>query len=75
MHILNDAFQELGFRVCFMTEYFLPDVQILRALSFDLELSLLHAEDFVGLYTPEWSHALIYGSQGAGYPWYRRISA
>ena len=25
MHVLNDAFQGLGFRVCFMAEYFLPD--------------------------------------------------
>ena len=25
MHILNDAFQKEGFRICFMAEYFLPD--------------------------------------------------
>ena len=58
MHILNDAFQKLGFRVCFMAEYFLPDVQILRALSCDFELRLLQQEDFSELYTPEWSNAL-----------------
>lgn len=58
MHILNDAFQELGFRVCFMAEYFLPDVQILTALECDYELKILQAEDFKELYTAEWSNAL-----------------
>ena len=27
MHVLNDAFQKDGYRVCFMAEYFLPDLQ------------------------------------------------
>lgn len=58
MHILNDAFQKLGFRVCFMAEYFLPDVQILTALECDYELKILQAEDFKELYTAEWSNAL-----------------
>ncbi len=58
MHILNDAFQELGFRVCFMAEYFLPDVQVLTALPCDYEIKILHAEDFKELYTEEWSNAL-----------------
>ncbi len=31
MHVLNDAFQKLGYRVCFMAEYFLPDLQVLKA--------------------------------------------
>ena len=30
MHVLNDAFQKLGFRVCFMAEYFLPNMQVLK---------------------------------------------
>ena len=58
LHILNDAFQENGFRVCFMAEYFLPDVQILRPLPCDYELKLLTAKDFEGLYTAQWSNAL-----------------
>ena len=32
MHILNDAFQKDGYRVCFMAEYFLPDIQVLQPL-------------------------------------------
>lgn len=58
MHVLNDAFQKSGFRVCFMAEYFLPDVNKLTALPCDYELRILGAEDFAELYTPEWSNAL-----------------
>ncbi len=58
MHVLNDAFQELGFRVCFMAEYFLPDVQILKPLSCEYEYKILNAESFRDLYTAEWSNAL-----------------
>lgn len=58
MHILNDAFQKVGFRVCFMAEYFLPDVQLLRALPCDFELKLLKVSDFENLYTEQWSNAL-----------------
>ena len=58
MHVLNDAFQEFGYRVCFMAEYFLPDVQRVRALPCDFECKILHAEDFTELYTEQWSNAL-----------------
>lgn len=58
MHVLNDAFQEKGFRVCFMAEYFLPDVHALRALPCAYETRLLEARDFDGLYVPEWGNAL-----------------
>ena len=58
MHVLNDAFQKLGFRVCFMAEYFLPDVQALSPLPCEYELKIMGAQDFAGLYTAEWSNAL-----------------
>ena len=58
MHVLNDAFQEFGFRVCFMAEYFLPDVNALHALACDYELRILKQEDFKDLYIKEWSNAL-----------------
>ena len=58
LHILNDAFQKKGFRVCFMAEYFLPDVETLRPLPCDLELRVLQQEDFQNLYTEQWSNAL-----------------
>ena len=58
MHVLNDAFQKYGYRVCFMAEYFLPDLQVLRELPCEYELRVLEAEDFKELYKPEWSNAL-----------------
>lgn len=58
MHVLNDAFQKFGYRVCFMAEYFLPDMQVLRELPCEYELRILEAGDFKDLYKPEWSNAL-----------------
>ena len=58
MHVLNDAFQEKGYRVCFMAEYFLPDITELCELSCDFECKLLTHTDFTGLYKIGWSNAL-----------------
>lgn len=58
LHVLNDAFQEQGFRACFMAEYFLPDIQSLEVLPCDYETRILEVADFGGLYSKEWSHAL-----------------
>ena len=58
LHVLNDAIQERGMRVCFMAEYFLPDVDVLRKLPCDYETKLLLPDDFADLYKPEWGNAL-----------------
>lgn len=58
LHVLNDAMQKEGLRVCFMAEYFLPDIEALKALSCPYALKILHAEDFVPLYIDAWSNAL-----------------
>lgn len=58
LHILNDAFDRHGMRVCFMAEYWLPDVERLRPLSCNYPVRLLTQPDFAGLYLPEWSNAL-----------------
>ena len=58
LHVLDDAMLKEGFRVCFMAEYFLPDLNVLKALSCSYELRVLHAEDFAPLYTDTWSNAL-----------------
>lgn len=58
LHVLNDAVEKKGMRVCFMAEYFLPDVNALKKLSCDFEISLLGPQDFEGLYTDQWSNAL-----------------
>lgn len=58
MQVLNDALQKFGLRVCFIAEYFLPDLAKLAPLPCPYELRVLHQEDFSGLYTEEWSNAL-----------------
>lgn len=58
MHVLNDELQKYGLRICFMAEYFLPDVNCLKELKCDYELKILHKKDFADLYKPEWGNAL-----------------
>ena len=58
LHVLNDAMEKQGRRVCFMAEYFLPDVNVLKALDCPYELRILTKEDFADLYLPQWSNAL-----------------
>ncbi len=58
LHVINDALLERGYNICFMAEYFLPDVDKLRVLPIDFETRLLTQPDFAKLYTPEWSNAL-----------------
>mgnify|MGYP001638972497 CR=1 FL=1 len=53
---LDDALRPLDLRVCFMAEYFLPDVTRLRALSCPYSLRIL--TDFSSLYTGPWNNAL-----------------
>ena len=62
LHALNDALMEKGQKICFMAEYFLPDVDILRERVVEgadpYEMRLLTQSDFANLYLPEWSNAL-----------------
>lgn len=58
MHVLNDEMQKHGLRVCFMAEYFLPDVDSLVELKSEYELKVLKQKDFIDLYQPEWENAL-----------------
>ena len=58
LHVLNEALVEKGQKICFMAEYFLPDVDLLCPLDCEYELRILTGEDFADLYLPEWSNAL-----------------
>lgn len=58
LHVLNDELQKRGLRVCFMAEYFLPDLKQLRELPCAYELRVLGAEDFADLYMDTWGNAL-----------------
>lgn len=58
LHVLDQLLEPFGLKVCFMAEYFLPDMDRLTPLPCAYELRILHPEDFANLYTKEWSNAL-----------------
>lgn len=58
MHVLNDALMKKGQKLCFMAEYFLPDITALRELECTYRIRLLKPSEFSGLYLPQWSNAL-----------------
>lgn len=58
LHVLNDGLQKKGFRVCFMAEYFLPDLTLLGPLDCAYRLQILEPPAFSTLYLPQWSNAL-----------------
>ena len=63
IYALNDLLAPWDARVCFMAEYFLPDVERVRAFQPDCAypLRLLGPRDLTGLYIPQWHNALTMG--------------
>ena len=58
MHVLGDALAPLGLKLCYMAEYFLPDLTVLQPRDCPYETRLLHPADFRDLYVEAWSNAL-----------------
>lgn len=58
LHVLDKLLEPFGLKICFMAEYFLPDMEKLTTLPCPYELRVLHPEDFANLYVEEWSNAL-----------------
>ena len=58
MHWLDARLAGRGYKVCFMAEYFLPDVTRIPELSCPYKMRVLEQADFAGLYLPQWSNAL-----------------
>ncbi len=58
LHVLNDELQKDNLRICFMAEYFLPNLRELKTSDCPYATKLLHPKDFAALYVPEWSNAL-----------------
>ncbi len=63
INMLNDLLAPYDLKVCFMAEYFLPDVTKLKALDCGYELRVQHKEDFVDLYTEQWSNCLSFNDK------------
>ena len=58
LHVLMDKLRPLKANVCFMAEYFLPDVDVIKSIPCRYEIKILESRDFAELYLPEWSNAL-----------------
>lgn len=55
---LNKRLEKFNYKVCFMAEYFLPDMTKLTALSCGYEIRVLYPEDFAAYYNGKWPNAL-----------------
>ena len=60
INMLNDLLAPFDLKVCFMAEYFLPDVTKLKELDCGYELRILYKEDFADLYVKQWSNCLTF---------------
>ena len=58
MNVLSEALAKYDLKICFMAEYFLPDVTLLKKHDCKYETRILNQSDFADLYKPEWSNAL-----------------
>ena len=58
LHVFMEKLRPFGCNVCWMAEYFLPDVERMIPRSCDYETRLLAPEDFAEYYEPEWRNAL-----------------
>lgn len=58
MHWLNERLLQKGHKICFMAEYYLPDINRIPEIEPRYVLRVLGQNDFSELYLPEWSNAL-----------------
>lgn len=58
LHWLDQKMEAKGQKVCFMAEYFLPDVRKIKRLPCQYPMKILYQNDFADLYVPEWGNAL-----------------
>jgi hypothetical protein len=58
LHVLIENLKPFDISVCFMAEYFLPDMTVIKPLSCEYETRVLKPVDFADYYLPQWSNAL-----------------
>lgn len=58
LHWLSERLRPMRQKICFMAEYYLPDVENFHVLPCGYETRILEQKDFSGLYSPEWKNAL-----------------
>lgn len=58
LHVLIEDLRKFKLNICFMAEYFLPDMKTIIPLSCGYETKILNHNEWQELYLPEWSNAL-----------------
>jgi len=56
--VLQNGLKPYGVDVCFMAEYFLPDMEVLKQIDCGYELRELSPDSFDQYYLPQWGNAL-----------------
>ena len=58
LHILIEKLKPFNLNVCFMAEYFLPDMDFIKSLDCKYETKVMEPEQFSDYYLSEWQNAL-----------------
>ncbi|QHQ59555.1 GNAT family N-acetyltransferase [Anaerocolumna sedimenticola] len=58
LHMLMEKLKPFNLNVCFMAEYFLPDLNYINPLECKYETRVMGPEQFSDCYVPEWQNAL-----------------
>jgi len=58
LHVLIEKLKPFDISVCFMAEYFLPDMTVIKPLNCQYETRVLKPVGFADYYLPQWSNAL-----------------
>ncbi len=58
LHILCEKLKPLNLNVCFMAEYFLPDMESIKSIACKYETKVMEPDQFSAYYLPEWGNAL-----------------
>lgn len=58
LHVLMEKLKPFNVSACFMSEYFLPDMNVIKPIECSYETKILESKDFKDLYLPQWSNAL-----------------
>ncbi len=58
LHILSEKLKTFHLDVCFMAEYFLPDMEVIKPITCKYETKVMEPDQFAAYYLPEWGNAL-----------------
>lgn len=58
LHVLDAMLEREGYKICFMAEYFLPDLEVLKERRCPYPIEIVSHNELEPLYQPEWENAL-----------------